>query len=186
MSSLSQPISQRQGNAAWWVLGILGIVLCAFVFIGLNIASYAARHTRLISSAQHLEISTPAGRIEIDKGSRHPAGLPVYPGALPKESDGARIEFPVMDGEKVALAAAKYYTSDSMDKVVAWYSDRLGTGFRRESPARDARQLIQLDASDADVSYISDDGDAVRIVGLTQRPGGVEIGLARMGKEEVQ
>jgi quinol-cytochrome oxidoreductase complex cytochrome b subunit len=79
MSSSPQPIPQPQSNAAWWVLGILGIVLCALVFIGLNIASYVAHRTRLISSTQLLEISTPAGRIEIDTGSRYPAGLPVYP-----------------------------------------------------------------------------------------------------------
>ena len=86
----------------------------------------------------------------------------------------------------MALAAAKYYTSDSLDKVAAWYTERLGTRFRREALASDTGPLIHLDVSGADVSYISDDDDAVRIVGLTQRGDGVEIGLARMGKEVVQ
>ena len=186
MSTEPQVIAQRLSNTVWRVLGILGAALCGLVFVCLSIASYIARRTSVISSARHVEISTPAGKIEIDKGSSHPSGLPVYPGAMPKGSDGARIEFPTTGGEKVALAAAKYYTSDSMDKVVAWYADRLGTGFRREAPARNASQFLPLDASDANISYISDDGDAVRIVGLTQRAGGVEIGLARMGKDEVQ
>ena len=84
----------------------------------------------------------------------------------------------------MALAAAKYYTSDSLNKVAgAWYTERLGTRFRREALSSDTGPLIHLDVSGADVSYISDDDDAVRIVGLTQRGDGVEIGLARMGKQ---
>ena len=86
----------------------------------------------------------------------------------------------------MALDAAKYYTSDSLDKVAAWYTERLGNCFRRQALASDTGPLIRLDVNDADLSYISDDGDAVRIVGLTQRGDGVEIGLARMGKAEVQ
>jgi hypothetical protein len=186
MSTVPATIPPRQSNALLWVLGILGAALCLVVFVSLNVASFVAHNTRITRSAKHVEISTPAGKIDFDKGSGRTAGLPVYPGAMPNESDGARIEFPTANGEKVALAAAKYYTSDPLDKVAAWYTERLGTGFRREAFDRDAGPIIHLDAGDADISYISNDGDAVRIVGLTQRGDGVEIGLARMGKEEVQ
>jgi hypothetical protein len=186
MSTAPVPLPPRQSNATWWVLGIFGVALCALIFAGLNIASFIADRTQVVASGKRVEISTPAGKIELDKGAGRTAGLPVYPGAMPKGSDGARIEFPTADGDKVALDAAKYYTSDSLDKVAAWYTERLGTRFRRQALASDTGALIHLDVNDADVSYISDDGDAVRIVGLTQRGDGVEIGLARMGKAEVQ
>jgi len=186
MSATPVVTSPRQSNAVWWVLGIFGAALCVLIFASLNIASFIARRTRVVTSGKHVEISTPVGKFELDKDAGRTAGLPVYPGATPKDSDGARIEFPTADGDKVALAAAKYYTSDSLDKVAAWYTVRLGTRFRREAPAGDVGPLVHLDVKDAEVSYISDDGDAVRIVGLTQRGDGVEIGLARMGKEVVQ
>ncbi len=162
------------------------MALCALIFVSLNVASFIDHRTWITKSASHVEISTHPGKIESDKGSGRTSGLRVYPGARLNGSDAARIEFPATNGEKVALAAVKYYTSDSLDQVAAWYTERLGAGFRREALARVARTIIHLDADDAGVSYISGDGDAVRIVGLTQRGDDVEIGLARMGKEEVQ
>ncbi len=186
MSATPVVTPPKHSHAVWWVLGILGSAVFGITFLAMNIASFIVHRTQVVASGKGVEISTPAGKIELHKGAGRTEGLPIYPGAMPKGSEGARIEFPTADGDKVALAAAKYYTSDSLDKVAAWYTERLGTRFRREALTSETGPLIHLDVSVADVSYISDDDDAVRIVGLTQRGDGVEIGLARMGKEVVQ
>ena len=54
-------------------------------------------------------------------------GLPIYPGATRlKEKGSATVNFKIMDEAKLQVLAGKFETSDSVDKVRAFYHDRLG------------------------------------------------------------
>ena len=180
------PSSRSQNNAIWWILGILGGGVVVLALCGLLFAAYIARQVHIKEAGKNVEISTPVGQIQVNKGGAHDTGLPIYPGAKTFESDGANIEITPVEGTQVGVAAAKYFTSDPLDKVTAWYRERLGPEFSREAPGRGARPFPHVDASDADVAFVSEKGDRVRVVGLKKRPGGVEIDLARVGQQEVQ
>jgi hypothetical protein len=186
MSTAPVPTPPKRSNDVWWVLGVLGVAIVALVFTGLSIASYIVRRARVTESSKNVEISTPVGNIQVEKGSKQHTGLPVYPGATTINTGGASIEFPSTDGARVSVTAVKYFTPDSLEKVSAWYQEQLGAEFQREAPAHVTHRIESMDAGNADVAYIDDGGDALRMVALKRKPGGVEIGLARMGKQEAQ
>lgn len=180
------PPSPSQNTAIWWVLGILGGGVVILALCGLIFTAYVARQVRVKEAGKRVEISTPVGRIQVNKEGSHDTGLPIYPGARALESNGANIEIMPVDGARVGVAASKYLTADPLDKVAAWYAERLGPSFSREASGRKTRYIKGVDASNADIAFISDSGDLVRVVSLKKRPDGVEIGLARIGKQEAQ
>ncbi len=185
-SAVPPPSPASQNTAIWWVLGILGGGVVILALCGLVFTAYVARQVRVKEAGKKVEISTPVGQIQVNKEGSHDTGLPIYPGAKTLESDGANIEITPAEGARVGLAAAKYLTSDPLDKVTAWYSQRLGPDFSREAPGRSTHCIQGVDASNADVAFISDNGDLVRVVSLKKRSDGVEIGLVRVGKQETQ
>jgi hypothetical protein len=78
----------------------------------------------------------------------------------------------------------KYSTSDDLDEVSEWYKQRLGPGYKREDRGT-AKRSDQV-SSNADVAYVYEKGDNVRVVALTKKSDGIEIELVRIGKKEVQ
>jgi len=185
-SAVPPPSPASQNTAIWWILGIVGGGVVILALCGLVFTSYIARQVRVKEAGKQVEISTPVGQIQVNKGGPHDTGLPIYPGASALESDGANIQITAAEGTQVGVAAAKYFTSDPLDKVAAWYSERLGPEFSRETPGRGSSRIQRVEASDADVAFVSQNGDRVRVVGLKKRPGGVEIDLARVGQQEAQ
>ena len=95
---------------------------------------------RLLSHAVHIQvdqnggdkkevsIKTPLGSLEVNHGiSEAGLGLPIYPGATRlKDNDSATVNIDIADETKVRVLAGKFETPDSMDKVTAFYHDRLG------------------------------------------------------------
>ena len=77
---------------------------------------------------KQVSIKTPVGSMEVNKGVDEASlGLPIYPGATPlKEKGSATVNFDIMDEARVQVLAGKFETSDSVDKVRAFYHDRLG------------------------------------------------------------
>ena len=75
-----------------------------------------------------VSIKTPVGSMEVHKDVDEASlGLPIYPGATRlKEKGSATVNFDIMDEAKVQVLAGKFETPDSMDKVRAFYHDRLG------------------------------------------------------------
>ena len=179
------PPTQSQSAAIWWILGILGGGVVILALCGLLFAAYIARQVHIIEAGKNVEISTPVGQIQVNKAGPHDTGLPVYPGAGTLESNGANVRITPAEGTQVGIVAAKYFTSDPLDKVAAWYSQHLGPEFTRQT-GRGAFRTPRIDASDADAAFVSQDGDRVRVVALKRKSGGVEIDLARVGQQEAQ
>jgi hypothetical protein len=186
MATNPVPPPPPRSNAILWILGILGAGAVIIVLIGLATAFYVAHHVRATSSGSRVEITTPVGQIKVNEGASHDTGLPVYPGASEMPTEGANLEIVPAGGPHVGVAAAQFFTTDPLDKVVAWYAEQLGPGFSREAPGRRMRRMQTVSAGDADVAYVSDNGDLIRLVALKKKASGVEIGLARFGKQEVQ
>ena len=185
-SAVPPPSPASRNTAIWWILGILGGGVVILALCGLVFTAYIARQVHIKEAGKNVEISTPVGQIQVNQGGPHDTGLPIYPGASALESDGANIQITPAEGTGVGVAAAKYSTSDSLDKVAAWYSGHLGPDFTREAPGRGVYRTPGVNAGDTDVAFVSKNGDRVRVVGLKKKPGGVEIDLARVGQQEVQ
>lgn len=184
----TDPVPQPppKSNAVWWILGIIGAGAVLIAFIGMATALYIARHVKESRSGSKVEISTPVGQIKVNQSSSHDTGLPVYPGVSEMPTEGANVEIEPPGGAHVGIAAARFFTPDPLDKVAAWYAEKLGPGFTREAPGQSMHRIQSVSAGDADVAYISENGDLIRLVSLKKKASGVEIGLARFGKQEVQ
>jgi hypothetical protein len=180
------PAPPPKNNALLWILLMLGGVLVVCLVGGLLLAAYIAKGVRVEESGKSVEVSTPVGKIAINKNTTPEIGLPVYPGATALESNGANIEFTTEVGGRLAVAAAHYRATDPLEKVAAWYRQRLGPDFVREVRGAHAHEIEGIHTGDADVAFVSDQDSLVRIVAIKKKLDGVEIGLARAGQQQPQ
>ena len=95
MSATPVVTPPKHSHAVWWVLGILGSAVFGITFLSMNIASFIVHRTQVVASGKGVEISTPAGKIELHKAAVQTEGLPIYPGAMPKGSRVPELNFPL-------------------------------------------------------------------------------------------
>jgi hypothetical protein len=183
----SAPTPQpRRNNAIWWVLGIIGGGIVLVVVAGLLFAGYFIRHVSVNDSGKKVEIETPAGTIRVSTDQSHPTGLPIYPGATVAKSEGATVDFSAQNGAAMGVATETYTTSDDIDKVAAWYAEKLGPKYRRESDAEGNLHDRGSHGSKADIVFENKTGEGTRVVTLTKQYRSVQITLVRAGKKEIQ
>lgn len=119
-------------------IGAIALLFLALIVLAGAIAVWGG--LRMLSNAVHVQvdqggggkkevsIKTPFGSVEVNKDINEAGlGLPIYPGATRiKEHGSAAVNLDIADEEKVRVLAGKFETSDSLDKVVNFYHDRLG------------------------------------------------------------
>ena len=127
-----QPPGSRSNLVVIALLFLALIVLVGFigVWVGLRFLSNAV-HVHVAqedSGKKEVSIKTPLGSLEVNKDVNEASlGLPVYPGATRiKEHGSATVNIDIADVENVRVLAGKFETPDSVDKVIAFYHDRLG------------------------------------------------------------
>jgi hypothetical protein len=112
------------------LLALVVVVGGIGVWIGLRVLSNAVNvHVdQAAGGKKEISIKTPLGSLEVNQGvNAARLGLPIYPGATPlKENDSATVNIDIADEAKFRVLAGKFKTPDSLDKVVAFYHDRLG------------------------------------------------------------
>ncbi len=185
MSTTPVPAPRRKSNALWWILGGIGLLVVLLIISGLMLAGLIVKNVRVQKAGQQVEISTPAGQITINKPATRSVGLPIYPGATLIES-GGNVELATPQNERVGLLILHYRASDSQDKVDAWYRAHLGPEFERdESGSKHGSIKVHgANVGSSGVAYVSDKDDLVRFVAISQKDGGVEITIGRIGKQE--
>ena len=183
---ISPPARRDSTTAVWWILGIVGGGIVVMVFLGLMFAGFVVRNSHVNDQGKNVDIQTPVGEIKVNQNPTHASGLPVYPGATPSSKDShANVE--LSSGEAgVGVAVENYSTTDPLDKVAAWYSQRLGSGFTREKSGGEIKVHGMVVSTDADATFSDDHGDSTRTVALTRSDEKVEITLVRAGKREAQ
>ncbi|MFZ3217317.1 MAG: hypothetical protein WA192_14765 [Candidatus Acidiferrales bacterium] len=180
------PQRRRSSTAVWWILGIVAGGIVVMVLFGLALAGLFIHNFRVQNQGNKVEIETPVGAIKVDKDAARSAGLPVYPGAKSSGEDkGASVELSSGDSG-VGVAVEHYSTPDNLEKVNAWYAQRLGSSFRREVNLSSHPIHGVIVNADADVAFVDDRGDGARVVALTKKADGVEIVLVRAEKKEAQ
>lgn len=188
MSSAPTP-QQKNNQVVWWILGIVGGGIALLVVLALVVAGVVMHHVKVRENAGKVEIETPVGAVRVisgDNDDAHSTGLPIYPGATRVKSEGANVELSVKDGGAVGISMEKYSTPDHLEKVSAWYTQKLGPSYKREKPHEGSHDRPRFNTGDADIVYVNDAGDGARVVALKDGSSGVEISLVRAGKKEIQ
>ena len=185
MSSAPTP-QEKNNQVIWWIVGIVGGGIALLVILGLMVGGVVMRHLNASEKGDKVEIETPVGSIRVNSDDPHPTGLPIYPGATRIRSEGTNVELSSKDGQALGVGVEKYATSDSLEKVSAWYVQKLGPTYHREKPGHGTHYAHGMSGHDADIVYANDGGDGARVVALTAKHSGVEISLIRAGKKEVQ
>jgi hypothetical protein len=121
-----------------------------------------------------VSIKTPFGAIQVNKNgavSEAALGLPVYPGATRmRDQDSASVILGLPGDAGLNLTVAKYRTPDAIEKVKAFYQDRIGkevTKFRERD--REGKTVFEIKV-----------GDDVKVVALKGEFEGTRIDLVHV------
>jgi len=112
---------------------------------------------------KEVSIKTPLGSLEVNHElSETSLGLPIYPGATRlKDNDSATVNINIANATKVRVLAGKFETPDSVEKVAAFYHDRLGdqvTKFKERDQEGKTVFEIKHDRLDKVVALKNDGG----------------------------
>ena len=184
--SITPTPQQKNNQVIWWIVGIVGGGIALLVILGVMVAAVVMRHVHMREKGDKVEIETPVGSIRVNSDDSHPTGLPVYPGAKRIKSNAANVELSSKDGQALGVGVERFTTSDNLEKVSAWYVQKLGPAYHQEKLGHETHYVHGTDDGNADIVYVNDSGDGARVVSLTTKPPRVEISLLRVGKKEVQ
>jgi hypothetical protein len=98
--------------------------------MGVHVISHAV-HVQVQEAGngkKEVSIKTPIGSLEVHRDVNEASlGLPIYPGAARRNDDNsATVNLNFGDEAKVRILAGKFETPDALEKVRAFYHDRLG------------------------------------------------------------
>jgi hypothetical protein len=163
-------------------LALIVVVSGLVVWTGLRFLSHSVQVNVHDSGADKKQVSikTPFGGIEVNNGnsvSEAALGLPIYPGAKPLKDEGsARVNLGFPNEKSLQVVAAKFETPDPIDKVEAFYHQRVGS------------QVTKFTAKDSDGKTVFEikHKDNERVVTLKSVLDGTRIELVRVsnGGEE--
>jgi len=110
------------------VLALIVLVCGIAVWGGLRFLASAVHVQVDNGDKKEVSVKTPFGSVEVNKNVNEASlGLPIYPGATRiKEQGSATVNLDIADEAKLHVLAGRFETADSLDKVVAFYHDRLG------------------------------------------------------------
>ena len=127
---------QPSGSHSHWVA--IALLFLALIVLIAGIAVWGGVH--YLSSMVHMQveqgsggkkevsIKTPVGSLEVHEDLNEASlGLPIYPGASRlQDHNSATVSIDIADQAKVRVLAGRFQTPDSIDKVAAFYHERLG------------------------------------------------------------
>lgn len=155
------------------ILALIVVVSGLAVWTGLRFLSHAVQIQVKEGEGGKKEASirTPIGSFEVAKNvDEGQLGLPIYPGARRLKDDAAAIDMEFGGEAGVHLAVAKFETSDPLDKVKAFYQDRLGN---------EVTKSVEKDSDGKTVFEIKRSGSE-KIVALKDTSSGTRIELVRV------
>jgi len=113
------------------VLALIVLVSGIAVWTGLRFLSHNLRMQveERGSRGKEVSINTPVGSIEVHHDVNEDSlSLPIYPGATRvKDKDSASVNLGFGGEAGVQVLAAKFETSDSLERVKAFYKEHLGS-----------------------------------------------------------
>jgi hypothetical protein len=176
---MAPPPPRKSSNVVPIVLLSLALIVLVCVMAVWASLRFIARGVRVSVSDQGVakkavSIQTPFGGIQVNKNgevSEATLGLPVYPGATrERDEDSASVSLGLPGDTGLHLAVAKYRTPDAIEKVKAFYQDRIG---------KDVTKFKERDHEGKTVFEIKV-GDDVKVVALKGEFEGTRIDLVHV------
>jgi len=189
--------------------GALKVILLILAGLLLLVVIAAVVGVQMLRQYVHLDIgkgedgkvavSTPVGDFSVEKAedAARRLRLPLYPGVTATE-DAVSVRFRAdVDGKEggFTLTTAKFYSTDSFDKIDAWYGQQLGSQFTRQQgkvidhdpgESGDKWVTLKVEPGGNDVVYKEEHKDHVRVVALEHKGGQVDITLLELHPVEGQ
>jgi len=171
------------------VLKIVLIVVLILVFIsvaGIGACVYGiyrakkavTENIKMDESGTSVEIQTPGGPLKLGQQATKPgdtvAGVPVYPGATAQEG-GGQLSF----GDKFSIGGQDFVTDDSVEQVVEFYKEKLGSDLSVVQNEGNYRLSIQKGTKEHPTVVTID-------VAKDAASGKTKITIAHMGGEAAQ
>lgn len=177
---------ERKSSLLWWLLALLGTGVAILGLGTFIVWRVIAPEVQVIRTAGGVEIQTPVGNLKASREGDD-TGLPKYPGAELTEP-GATVEVESPAEDNVSITVAKYRSADSIDKVDAWYKERLGPEFEREGGGKMERKRViyGTDVSSDDVAFLQDRERLLQVVVLRRKGLATEIVLLRAGEPDAK
>jgi len=157
-------------------VGLIVLICVLTVWAGLRFLAHGVRINVSDEGAakKAVSINTPFGGIQVNKSSdvsEAALGLPVYPKAARLHDDSsASVSLGLPGDAALHVAAAKYQTADSIEKVKAFYQDRIGkevTNYKEKD--REGKTVFEIKV-----------GDDVKVVALKDQFDGTRIELVHI------
>jgi len=144
-------------------------------------------------------VSTPMGDFSVEKAedAARRLRLLLYPGAT-ATGDGIAMKMRADVGDQAggfSLTMAKFYSTDSIDKLDAWYGKELGSEFMRQKgrvvehdpgESGDKWAVPKVEPGGDDIVYKYERKDHARVVALVRKGSQVEITLLEVHPVESQ
>jgi hypothetical protein len=175
----------KQKIILWVAIGFTIVVFCCIFAFMLVMQALRGASVK-VNPAGGVDIHGPGG-FSLQTGKAADTGLPVYPDAS-ASTEGANVSIGTNENQS-AIAAGVYTTSDPIEKVDAWYTERLGKDFTREGPGTTPVIVkgYTVHVETGEIGFIADHGNYASVVSLSRTlSGGTRISLARFGDRETQ
>lgn len=169
-------------HMVWAVLLVIGFIIASGVFMiwfGLRILSHGI-HVQVAESSPEnkvVTVRTPLGDFKIARQedvNDLQLGLPIYPGATREadshDNNSVSLSFDLPNEANLRIAAAKFTTSDPINKVQDFYKQQLGGEVTSFSHTDNHGKIV------FEMKYGSQD----KVVSLTPDGGGTQIALVRI------
>jgi hypothetical protein len=183
-----EAVRQDTRRAISVVLAVAASLVALVIVAGLLVAGYVFHHVGIHSSGKNVEISTPAGSVSVGGGIAD-TGLPIYTGATSRaDNQSATVEFQGKDGKHAGLAVSHVHTPDSIEKVEAWYREKLPSSFEEKTGTGGAtgHHYAGADVGSAEFTFENEHGQGTDVVALKRAGSGTDIDLVKAGEQEPQ
>ncbi|HXE76487.1 MAG TPA: hypothetical protein VNN18_12755 [Candidatus Xenobia bacterium] len=190
--------SERGGALKVILLILAGLLLLVMIaaVIGVQMLREYVKFD-LWEREDKVAVSTPVGEFSLESAgdAARRLRLPVYPGATPT-GDGIAMKMRADVDDQPAgfsLAMAKFFSTDSIDKIDAWYRRELGPEFIREKgrvvehdpgESGDKWAVPKVEPGGSDIVYKYERKDHVRVVTLVRK--GSQVGITLMEVHPVE
>jgi hypothetical protein len=169
---------------------MMAAMFCGFAILlsaGLLMTSRVIHALQLNSESDKSIVRTPLGDYRVEKAQDVGPGLPIYPQATLVLPGGGPIHSPA-NVNQPQVVTSTYHTNSSREYVADWYLGHLSPEFVRQDPGpKTLPQAFQESPiTEADVIFVGERGDQVRLVCLTAEDLGTKITLLRSAKQPSQ
>jgi hypothetical protein len=184
---MAQSASSGESSSSKSLLFMMAAMFCGFGILlggGLLMASRVIHSLQLRAEGNKSTVHTPLGDYRVEKAQEVGPGLPVYPQASLVIPSGGPLHLPASDNQPQVVTST-YHTNSSREYVANWYVGHLSPEFVRQDPGPKnlPEAFHESQIAEADVIFVGERGDQVRLVCLTAEDLGTKITLLRSAKQ---